>query len=117
MPITYYDIHPRRDTRFATATMIANATFATVVLASWSHVAGILSGPLSWATGESISPSPPLLEYPFVLLWLLPIASMAMGWVATRVQLVRVAHFVGIYPLLLLALMVSWYHLAPPHWR
>jgi hypothetical protein len=115
--LSYYDGQRKVRSRLAYALMWANALFAAAVVLYWTGVSLVLEEPFRWATGEGVSPSPQLLEYPYLLLWIVPLGAATIGWLSIKGEMPALGRFVGIYPLLFLCLMVGWFYFTPPHWH
>ena len=73
--------------------------------------------PVRWATVQGVGSRPELLEYPFVLLWLLPVAGACAAWVAQKAERLKLAYFLAFYPLLYFGVVTGWYYLAPAQWH
>lgn len=117
MTMSYYDNGKRPQSYTARVLMLANGLTSIAVLLYWSGVSLFMEEPVRWATRAGMSASPPIFEYPYLLLWLLPFASMCGAWVALKADYPALARFMGLYPLLFLLLMVGWYYGTPPHWH
>ena len=82
MLISYYEngtAIPRRPSAIIRALMGVNALFAGLILFAWTYVAFFVAEPLAWATWMPISRGYGLtgvMEYPFVMLWLFPLAGI-----------------------------------------
>lgn len=95
----------------------ANVVLGLCALLFWELMSILIAEPILWATGQGGGTRPELLDYPFVLIWLLPIACACIAWIASKVEWMKLAHFVAFYPLLYLGLVVGWYHLTPAQWH
>lgn len=93
--------------------LLANVTFATVVVFGWSYLADTFDGPIQWATWTPIGRNPQLLDYPFVLLWLLPLIGIGVAWLLQSTGARRLAMASSAFPLLYLATLVACFHAAP----
>ena len=103
------------------ATMMAiNGIMAAIVLFSWTLVAYLAKAPLEWATWNSIYRGPGLqglLEYPFMVLWLWPLAGIAGSWLAYKSGRKPLAYSFSALPIVMMCLIFGMYYLAPPDWR
>ena len=117
MGLTYYDDIRKPKTGLATGLMVWNAVIALAMSFYWSGFAAMLGEPVRWAMTVGVSLNPTWLEYPFVMLWFVPMLCMAGGWLAIKGHQTGIARILGIYPTLTLLLMSSWYYLAPHHWH
>jgi hypothetical protein len=101
--------------------MLLNAAFGAAVLSAWTYVAVFLAEPIAWATWIRVYKSGNLLidffEYPFFMLWAVPLGAICGAWVAVKARMNQLAFSCALFPLLGLSLVVTWYHLAPPEWR
>ena len=71
----------------------------------------------AYATWQAMSPRPAMLDYPFVMLWALPLTALVVAWFARQVGNVRFACGAAFFPVFYLSLMVCWFYLAPPAWH
>lgn len=117
MTVSLYEGRRRTDPRPLIALFIANGLFAAVSIVWWTAISFIVAEPLRWATWQAIGPSPELFDYPFVLLWLLPLGGVGAAWLALRLERRALAYFLALYPMLFIAAVVGWFYLAPPGWR
>jgi hypothetical protein len=123
MLINYYEdgaVAPVRTPRTLFALMTANGLFSTAIVFAWTYVALIVAEPMSWATWMPVSRGYGilgLLEYPFVLLWGLPLLGVLGAWMSMQARRKVLAYaFVGV-PLVMLALVMGWYYFAPGGWH
>jgi len=123
MLINYYQdgaVAPVRTSRYLLALMMANGLLSTAIVFAWTYVALVVAEPLSWATWMPVSRGyglMGLLEYPFVMLWGLPLLGVFGAWMSMQAGRKTLAYaFVGV-PLTMLALVLGWYYLAPGDWH
>lgn len=123
MLINYYEdgaVVPTRTPRLLLGLMMANGLLASVIVFAWTYVALVVAEPLSWATWMPVSRGYGiigLLEYPFVMLWALPVLGAFGAWLSLQSGRKTLAYaFVGV-PLVMLAMVMGWYYLAPGDWR
>lgn len=123
MLINYYEdgaVAPVRTSRLLMALIMANGLFSTAIVFAWTYVALVVAEPLSWATWMPVSRGyglSGLLEYPFVMLWGLPLLGVFGAWLSMQAGRKGLAYaFVGV-PLVMLALVMGWYYLAPGDWH
>ncbi len=107
----------RRDPKPLVALMAANLVFAAASVFLWAVTSTLMAEPIRWATARGIGSRPELLEYPFVLLWLLPVAGACAAWVAHKAERLKLAYSLAFYPLLYFAVVAGWYYLAPAQWH
>jgi hypothetical protein len=96
--------------RFVRLMAVVNIVFALVVLFAWPQIAGFLDTPVSVAAEAGINRRPGFIEYPYVLLWTLPLLGSVGAWVATRSGNFLFAKFLAAYPALVIAAAVFWYN-------
>ena len=97
----------------ANAAMVFNAIIATSIAFFWSGLSALIEEPFKWATGMPISLRPALLDYPYLMLWLLPLLSMCCGWLALKAGMPSLSRTVGAFPIFMLAMILGWYYLTP----
>jgi hypothetical protein len=106
-----------RSARLLVGLVAINAVFALGVVAWWHMMAQVMAEPVRWATWQAMAPRPAMLDYPFVMLWALPLAAISIAWFARQFGNLRFACGVAFFPVFYLSLMVSWFYLAPPAWH
>jgi hypothetical protein len=115
--LSLYEGKQRQHSRSLVYLMAANATFAASS-ASWcTFIAEFVADPIRWATWYGLGSRPELFEYPFVVLWLLPVGGICGGWLAEKGHNRRLACFFALFPPLFLGLLFGWYYLLPVEWR
>ena len=117
MTLNLYEGKQRQDSRFLVAVIIANATFAASFAFWCTFVALFASEPIRWATWQGVGSRPELFDYPFCLLWLLPVSGICGAWLAEKAEKRRVAYFLALFPLLFMSLLFCWYYVVPMEWR
>lgn len=117
MTPSLYEGKPRQGSRFLVALMVVNATFAATSASWFTIIAVLVAEPMRWATWYGLGSSPELFDYPFVVLWLLPVGGICGAWLAEKGHNRRLALFFALYPLLFLGLLLGWYYLLPVEWR
>jgi hypothetical protein len=117
MSLSLYEGKRRQDPALLITLQVANLLFATCTVFMWALMSLLLAEPVRWATEYGIGSRPELFEYPFLLLWAMPVAGSCSAWVAQRAEKFKLAYFLAFYPLLFLSLVVGWYYLAPVQWR
>jgi hypothetical protein len=97
--------------------MLVNAVIAMTVLFAWTAISLYIVEPIAWATWMPVrrgTSFEELFEYPFVLLWLMPLAGIAGAWLGLKFGRRTFAMTCAILPVLLLALIFGWFYGAPP---
>jgi hypothetical protein len=107
----------RRDLTPLKLLVTANVVLGLCAVLFWEPMSVLIAEPILWATGQGIGMSPELLDYPFVLIWFLPIACACVAWIAGKVGWTKLAYLAAFYPLLYLGLVFGWYHLTPAQWH
>ena len=123
MLITYYQdgsTVPKRASGVMTGLMALNVLFAAGILFAWTYVAFFVAEPLSWATWMPITRGYGLtgvLEYPFVMLWLFPLAGVFGAWLSLKAGHKPLAYACVAVPLAMLLLVMGWFYLTPSDWH
>ena len=116
MSLSLYEGKPR-DPAGLIALQAVNLLFAASSIFLWAVVSLFIAEPMQWATARGVGARPELIDYPFVLLWLVPVAGACAAWIAQKAECPKLAYFLAIYPLLNLGLLVGWFYLTPAHWH
>jgi hypothetical protein len=106
-----------RNSRFLSALVAINGLFVAGVLLWWHWMSIVMSEPVRWATWHSMGPRPSILDYPFALLWALPLAAVSASWFARKFGNMRMACGFAFFPVFYLSLIVGWFYLAPQTWH
>lgn len=117
MGLSYYDVRRKPETRLANTLVCWNGILSVSMLFYWSGVARIVGEPFRWAMKGGVSLQPAWLEYPYLMLWVTPMLCMFGGWIALKGDRYSVARIIGLYPSLVLGLMLGWYYFAPNRWH
>ncbi|MEZ5924829.1 MAG: hypothetical protein R3D57_10660 [Hyphomicrobiaceae bacterium] len=110
MSVSLYEGRAYDANRFVRLMAVVNVAFACVVLFAWPQIAGLLDTPVSVAADAGIASRPEFSEYPYVLLWSLPILGSLAAWIATRSEKFLFAKFLAAYPAIVILAAVGWYH-------
>jgi len=98
--------------------MAVNLLFAAACMFWWSVMSLVVADAMSWATWAIVAHSTnDFFQYPFVLLWTLPLTGTALAWLGLKVDNQRFALAAAAFPPVLLGIILGWYHLAPLAWR
>ena len=105
--------------RLQTMLQLINLGFVVVIISAWTFVALFVTEPIGWATWAPLSRGwrPGMLEYPFTLLWGLPVAGVAAAWLAQKNNFKALSYALLTFPILILGLIFGWYYLAPVEWH
>lgn len=117
MPLSLYEGRKHQQTGLLRVIMALNVAFGVACIFWWSTLSRYLADAMRWATWRGIDHAPQMFDYPFVLLWLLPVTGIAGAWFVERSGKVQAASLVATAPMLLLGLVFGWYHLAPVEWH
>jgi hypothetical protein len=107
----------RRSSRFLSALIVVNVVFGVGALLWWHWIASFISEPVHWATWHALGPRPSILDYPFLLLWALPLLGVSGSWFADKFGNMRMACGLAFFPVFYLSLIVGWFYFAPLAWR
>jgi len=107
----------RRSDRLVYVPMAINLIFACTCFLWWGTMAVFVAEPLSWATWAPVSAAPDVFEFPFVLMWGLPLAATCLAWLAQKIDTERTAFGFASFPIILIGTMIGWYYLAPKAWH
>jgi apolipoprotein N-acyltransferase len=113
-------VMPRRAPGRVHALMMANATFAAISIFGWSALAQVIADPLAWATWNPVNHAmrnEEFLEYPVCMLWLMPMAGIAISWLALKARRSAVAYAGQFIPIGVISLMVIFFYFVPEQWR
>ncbi len=123
MTISYYDDGlraPIRPSAFMTFLMLANSVIAMTVLFAWTAISLYIVEPIAWATWMPVrrgTSFEELFEYPFVMLWLMPVGGVIVAWLALKAGRRNLALTGLIVPIALLGLIFGWFYGAPTTMR
>jgi hypothetical protein len=117
MQLSIYEGNRYHSTWLIHALMLVNAGFAAITMFWWSGLAGVLTEPVNWAANYNIPSRPELFDYPYSLIWGLPIAGCALGWILHRLYNGRFARTVLILPLSYIFIIFVVYHAIPVELR
>lgn len=117
MVLSLYEGRKYQRTALLRGIMAVNVVFGIACIFWWPSLSRYLADAMRWATWSGIDQAPQLFDYPFVLLWLLPMSGITCAWMFERADKMRVACLAATVPMLLLGLIFGWYHFAPPQWQ
>ena len=108
----------KRQGNWPYALMGVNLLFAGGCVFWWSMMALLVADAMSWATWGYVGRrAPDFLQYPFLLLWVLPIGGNCLAWVSMKLDDERAAFFSALFPIVLLGVILGWYHFVPTQWH
>ena len=115
MTLSIYSGRRRFNARPLLCLMAVSACFSASVLFAWTIISVFVAEPISWATWAPlrIGSQPGLLDYPFILLWGLPLAGVFFAWIAKNVYQPKWAYFAVTTPMLILAMVFAYFYLVP----
>lgn len=117
MEVTAENRRRQRKSRFLVVLMAINAGFVLAVMLWWHWMAVVMSEPVRWATWQALGPRPAMFEYPFVLLWALPVSAVGFAWFARQFGKMRLACGLAFFPVFYLSLIVGWFYMTPMTWH
>ncbi len=117
MELTVDNWRQKRGSRFLTVLVIINGLFVSGVFLWWHWMSGLMSGPVRWATWQAMGPRPTVFDYPFLLLWALPLTGVLGSWFARKFGNMRMACGLAFFPVFYLSMIVGWYYYAPLAWH
>ena len=100
--------------------LFVNAAFSLAILAAWTQLAGLIAVPVAWATWSRIyrtGDMGDILEYPFSVLWMMPLLFVGLAWSAEKLGARSVAWMCCTVPVFINIMMIGWFYLAPPEWK
>ena len=111
MSVSLYEGERYDPKRFVTFMLAVNLAVCVVVLFSWPLVGPLLANPISAAADASLDGTitPSIIDYPYVVLWLLPMLGAVGAWFASNLGHQTLARFLAAYPLLLILSSCGWY--------
>jgi hypothetical protein len=119
MSLSYYEGRRPPKTQILRLLAAFNVAFVVSILGGWALVSYMLANPLSWATWATLPTgrAPDYFEYPFVVLWVVPVVGLFLAWIAHSSRKTRLAIGILLVPALFLAVTLGWFHLAPADMR
>ena len=93
--------------------MGVNIGFAVCVQWGWTFVYMLLGEAMSWATWRALGMMPDIFEYPYIMLWLLPMLAVLVARVLAEAGSSRGAHAATLVPLIFFSLIIGLYHILP----
>lgn len=111
MSVSLYEGERYDPKRFVTIMMAVNLAICVVVLFSWPIVGPLLADPISAAAESSLdgTHTPSIVDYPYVVLWLLPMLGAVGSWLTSNLGQPTLSKFLAAYPLLLIISSCAWY--------
>ena len=109
----YHTAAADQTARRISAVMLLNVLFSGLILFWWSEIELVLGAPLRWATWSTVTARPELLEYPFVLVWGLPLLGVAAAWLLRVAGSLRPAMWVALFPLAYIGTLVACFYVVP----
>lgn len=100
--------------------MLVNISFSLAVLGAWAQVAGVIAEPVAWATWSRIYRTgdvTDIFEYPFSLVWMMPILFVGFAWSSEKLGSRSLAWVCCTAPIFINLMILGWFYLAPIEWR
>ena len=101
---------------FVQVMIMLNLGMAVSVFAVWPGYPEVLADPLSVIAGSGTPIRPSVFEYPFLLLWVIPLLGACLAFVMAAIQSARLARFFAVFPLLLAATCGVWLYFYVGYW-
>ena len=95
---------------------MVNLALSFGVLAAWPSYSEALADPVSVISGGAPPIRPSAFEYPYMLLWLLPLSGIGGAYIAKAMDLEQLAKFFAIYPVLLTITSCIWLYFYAGYW-
>ena len=89
-----------------------NLGFAAANLFYWSRLSRYVADPLAWSTRADVERTtgiPVLFDYPFVLLWAMPVGGVVIAAVASALEMRTLARYAVVTPLALFVVLEVWW--------
>ena len=102
---------------FVQAMIMLNLGMAAAVFGAWSGYSEVLADPLSVIAGSGPPIRPSVLEYPYLLLWVIPLLCGCLAFVTAAIQSARLARFFAVFPVLLAATCGVWLYFYVGFWN
>lgn len=90
-----------------------NACFIGLTLWAWSLLYPLVAAPLRWGTGQIVPSHPDALDYPYAILWGLPMMATLVALVLRREGQRPLAILVAAAPLLFLIVLIVVFNVLP----
>ena len=116
MTVTLYETARQHNRPLLRMLMLTNIAFAALVLGAWTVTAMVVSDPISWATWRNIGGArswDEIIQYPYLMLWSLPLCAVLAAWVAVQAKKWRLALGIAVTPILFLGLTIALYYILP----
>lgn len=105
-----YDDKAIKVQRFTRLMWVLNVAFTVAVLFGWGAISGFIEPPIVAATEAGIANHPRFDEYPYALLWVLPIGGVMLSWAAAHGGYGALSRFAAAYPVILITFAVLWFY-------
>lgn len=93
--------------------LVINVALSAAMLLWWHDLSRYLADPIRWATWENIGPNTGTFEYPFVMLWVLPLVAFGIAWTLRMAGSRRKALWIASFPVFYLGTLVACFYIAP----
>ena len=111
-----YATRRRSTSGFVHALTLVNLALSLGVLVAWPNYSEAIADPVSVIAGGGSSIKPSAFEYPYLLLWLIPLTGIGAAYVAKAMDSNPLAKFFAAYPLLLTIVSCAWLYFYAGFW-
>jgi hypothetical protein len=116
MYVTLYETARQNNRTVLRLLMLTNIVFAALVLGAWTVASVFISDPISWATWRNINGArtwEELFQYPYLMLWALPLGAVLASWIAVQAKKWKLACGLALTPVVFLGLTIALYYVIP----
>lgn len=106
-----YQRHRQRTPLFIKAMTLVNVAMGLAMLIGWHQLAPMLEDPVLKLLGGDVTADSTVFAYPFVVLWVLPLAGVAGTVMARSIDAHRQGAFIALFPALMIACSCLWLYL------
>ncbi len=112
MDYTLYEGRRYHRNLFVRVASVINLSLVAATIFAWPYVALILADPIGAASHAALSrvASPALFDFPFVVIWGLPLGMTVLSWVLSHLGARELARLAALYPTALFATSWFWFH-------
>ena len=97
--------------------IIVNLGAVFGVLALWPGYGAAIGDPVSIVAGGGISAEPSMIEYPYALLWGIPLAAICGAFVCRSLQMTNTSRLFAFFPLTLACACTAWLYFSYGYWN
>ena len=111
MAVSIYEGRRDYKSSFVNAMILVNVAFTALVIFQWPLIASYIADPMGAAAGQAMSDRsrPDFIDYPYSLLWTMPLICALFAWLGMKSGWVSFSKFVSFFPTALTSLSCLWY--------